>query len=286
MMLGKSELRGYQAAARHIETRVGHTNQRVLNCLRLVEQASQSEMPAFEGLVLPLGRKQPTQLLGILLAKDTLDVMLPVCAPAPKSPQSFKPTLTPEAIAGIRTANVLSSVFADTVGVDVRPIVMLANTETDIEPVMDRAGGAERYLEICGETALTIADQLQKPAIATTFSDYFAERSGKIGGFHALQYEAERTVRERMSSDQQYLAKLQNISKLRASKHCLILGRQEHDNELSVRYAAQYTALGDHIRESKELDAVCNYPTPNNSFYNAPDKPVIAVFESRVERRQ
>lgn len=285
MILGKSTSKSYRNAANRLRAKGINIPTRVERCLDLVATLSRTHVAAYEGLVMPLQRGQPGQLLGTLAAKDTLDIVMPVCPPPPIAPHIFKPSITAEAAAGIRAANILVSNFADTVGTRVRPLVLIADTETDLESVMERAGGSEKYLDICGESAVLIEAELPEGAHATTFSRYFNERVGLSGGFHALQYKAEAAIRADMKQDPVFYDHMSKISAERAAKHQKILGRPEQDNELAVRYAAQYTALGDYVRSAADVDAVCNYPTPNSAFYNGADKPPVVVFESRLQRK-
>lgn len=286
MRLGKSTIRSYRKAANQMRHKASteFLSDPVVKCLDLVEQLSLVEVPAFDGLVMPLMRGQPGHLLELLEAKTNLDLIIPVCSPPPINARNYKPAITPEAAAGIRAANVLAGVFAEAVTIDVRPLLLVADTETDIEPVMQRAGGQEHYLEIASESAGLITYELNAGSRVDTFSNYFNERVVQTGGFHYLQYAAECAVRQAMSSDTSLYMTMNEISKQRNEKHKLILGRPERDHELAIRYAAQYSALGDYVRESVEVDAVCNYPTPNANFYNDPSKTAVAVFESRIKR--
>ena len=56
---------------------------------------------------------------------------------------------------------------------------------------------------------------------------------------------------------------------MRKDRHSKILGRKEADYELTIRYMAQYAALGTLARRLEEPAILLNYPTPNLPFYNA-----------------
>jgi len=84
------------------------------------------------------------------------------------------------------------------------------------------------------------------------------------------------------------------ISKARLEKYKQILGRSEKDEELTIRYAAQYMALPEIVMKKgiASLDnlILINYPTPNIKFYNfdsnyMPRKIPVAVVKSSLEKR-
>lgn len=285
MRVSTGQVRAYRKAANKYKRGLQKSSEQIDNCALLVERMGKQSIREYEGLYLPSGKKQPESLMGMLATKQLIRVVLPVCPPLPLSPRTFSPELSPEAKAGIRAAKVLSEVFARDLGIEVQPKLLIADTETDLESVMGRAGGPERYLEVCNESAVLAEEQLTGVASATTFSEYFGKETAEQGGFHVAQYTAEAHIRNNMDNEDEVRRKITRVSLERADKHKLILGRKEEGCELAIRYAAQYMALGDYIRDSNAFDMVCNYPTPNNEYYNSPEKTVLPLFESRVQRR-
>lgn len=292
MLLPNSAKQAYRDAARPFKNGDTYAGG-VGGCLRLVDKTSgntiqyvsgdesidRALVDALDGLVLPLVGKQPRQLLGLLASLQTMKVLIPACPPTPKDPQTFRPGISPEAAAGIRAARVLATTFSDAVGVEVKPTIMVADTESDIDQVMRRAGGIDAYQQVCTESAELIRAESGVEVI--TFTDYFEP------SFHALQYDAEAQIRQRMVEDPKLRGVVQQMSTSRGDKQRSVLGRLEQDYELTVRYAAQHKVLGDHVRAGVGSTAICNYPSPNIAFYNNmnPNAPV-AVFESRLEGKR
>ena len=71
-----------------------------------------------------------------------------------------------------------------------------------------------------------------------------------------------------MSSDTGLATKIVATSKAREHRYLQILGREERNNELTVRYMAQYAALGSLLREHHDGSVILNYDTPNLPHFN------------------
>lgn len=283
MLVGKNIAKQYAKAARFSE-RVNGRIDAVERMMELAQSRTTDQIPEFNGLMFPERKKHPAALIGALAAKDTLNVILPVCPPVPVNAKTFRPSISSEASAGIRAANTLVGAFSERICKKVTALVLVADTETDLEPVMERAGGSEKYLDVCSETSGMIAAELAVGVFVETFSTHFGFNGSELL-YHRLQYEAEDNLRSLMRDDEYFAAKIENISQSRAEKHTLILGRPEQSHELAIRYAGQYAALGDYVRRTEDIDAVCNYPTPNNEFYNYQKDSIVPLFESRVEQK-
>lgn len=169
--------------------------------------------------------------------------------------------ISKEAEAGIRAAKALDDIF----GSQLVQHILVADTEYDLPEVVARIGGTiDGYKRICGVSVDAIAGQLSEVAEVQTFSQYFSD------GFHDRQYLFEDIARNRMVLDGDFAEFIQRMSIERADKHMRILGRPEQDNELAIRYIAQYAAFGNLMRENYSSDQILlvNYPTPNRQFYN------------------
>jgi hypothetical protein len=88
--------------------------------------------------------------------------------------------------------------------------------------------------------------------------------------FKERQYKYEALIRESAGREGRLGAEIREVSSKRAQRHFQILGRVEANNELTIRYMAQYAALGSLIRETESLltPVVINYETPNIPYFN------------------
>lgn len=141
----------------------------------------------------------------------------------------------------------------------------MADTEDDKPEILDRTvfGNTETYQNRCLQSVNMIQSTLDEyPKITTsTFTQEFPD-------FRSKQYNYEALIREHANRNQTFHNKLTAISDKRSNRHNTILGREECDMELTVRYIAQYAALGDIMRNMDGLVSCINYPTPNRKYFN------------------
>lgn len=179
--------------------------------------------------------------------------------------------ISKEAEAGVRASQALQDIFGD----DVSQTVLVADTESDIPEVVERHGGnPELYLAACRESVEAIS--LTLPGVeVTTFTEYFGDR------FHECQYNFEALIRTEMDTTPGIGYYIRRTSLERRAKHAAIIGREEKDYELSVRYMAQYAAFGSLVRQEEAGGIVLvNYSTPNRAFYNFADETGLALHDS------
>ena len=275
MKLGDAHMRAYRRAIRRVES------QDIVDAVQARIDGLQLHLDqdiAHDGdLMLPVGKGQPSALVGRIAAANQLAIVAPVCPPLVNFDGAYAPAISAEAHAALRASRSLLGGFAARVGLDVQVTILVADTEDDLPQVADKIG-LERYREICQESAGLIETVAEVPIKVSTFSDYFS------GLFRSTQYLVEDVVRSRIDSDEPLRKLLQRVSDERAAKHQQILGRPEQDNELAIRYVAQYAALGRIARtEQTQIDGILNYQTPNLSYINHPlaGEGVVPVFESR-----
>lgn len=160
--------------------------------------------------------------------------------------------------------------------------VLVANTEDDMPEVLERLTGGDRneFVKRCEASADKVRVRLGREDVADVglLKDF-------VPGFTQLQYEKEGVIRRLMGADLKFAKKTERISGKRKGKYELILGRQEEDCELTIRYMAQYAVLGDRLREESrangKLQVMFNYSTPNLDVVNMGSDQPVPIFEVR-----
>lgn len=179
--------------------------------------------------------------------------------------------ISPQAHAAIRASEFIRQTFPE-YGFEPKVKILVADTEDDIPEVMERCvdGDSQVYKNRCFSSVRAIQDELNdvENISVTTFSLGLGDQ------FRQTQYRYEDIIRGLRSLDPKFGQEIEKMGGLRRERHSKILGRSEIDYELTIRYMAQYAALGTLTRRSGEPTILLNYPTPNLPFYNA------AVFKN------
>lgn len=274
MKLGSGHIKQYRRA---INRQRRGASQETLERLDFLADYIEDRVGYSNTFQLPIRSCEPMSFVGLVACGQNLEIVAPVCPPKLAFDGSFCPEISPEAEAAINSLNDLVYGLGDGLRMKMGFSILVADTEYDLPRVRDEIGRA-KYQEVCQESAELIQDKVGCLVTAATFSSYFGDR------FHETQYEKEIQVRTLRAEDSQLESFLCRVSEQRAEKHCEILGRVENDNELAIRYVAQYATMGAEIRnEDSPFNAMLNYQTPNIKYVNhdlaGPD--VVPVFESR-----
>ena len=201
--------------------------------------------------------------------KGRLRFVSPVCPDYSRGDQFYQSIgtgVSPEAKAAIDAIKTLSPIFRKS---DFQPeyTIIVANTEDDKEDIMKKVveGDADKYEDSCLGSVNAIKRKLVRvPNMnVQTFTEFLGE------DFRHMQYSYEDKIREVMSGDSNFHDEVVRIGEARKTRHSQILGREEQDYELTVRYIAQYAALGSIARQSDVPMILLNYDTPNRRYFNA-----------------
>ena len=223
---------------------------------------------------LPDTNPERTAFVGMLLdqkisrGEKKIKIIAPVCPDYGQGDQFYqniKGGISPEAQGAIKAARVLSRVlFSEEIDYEIA--ILVADTEDDKPEIIARCaqGDINRYKASCQESVGEIqAKILNAQTRVNTFTGLFGDR------FRKRQYEYEDFIREKAKSNPKLSAEIASVSAGRSDRHRQILGRPEVDHELTVRYMAQYAALGSIGRELGESVVFLNYDTPNRVYFNA-----------------
>ncbi len=252
-----------------------------------------------DAIKLPERRSECDEFVEILtegLIGREICLIVPVCPDYGKGENFYRQMgegISPEAKGGIEAVKALIPIL-EKVKIKTNVEILVADTETDIpEIIQSCAGGDEnKYLRRCRLSRDMIADELINfPEVKVmTFTEKFGDN------FYTIQKEFEEKIRLVMKKDKAFGQMIEDVSSRRAARHTQILGRQEKDLELSVRYAAQYAAMGRMLKTGGKVNGVLNYRTPNREYFNAAinvhkeifiddsDNKVIPVLGSEVVR--
>lgn len=233
---------------------------------------------ATETLKLPTDTQQQAELAALLKVlhesltrfDGNIRFVAPVCPDySQESSDDFYQTIgegvSPQAAAAIRAARTLIEI-ASAAGFTPHIDILVADTEDDLPEVMQRCVGGDttEYKRRCLSSVEQISSLIAEPHSAvTTFTD------GLGPEFRHTQYAYESVINTLRLSDENVAAEVQKIGERRVQRHSKILGREEQGFELTVRYMAQYAALGTLMRNLNEPVVLLNYPTPNLPFFNA-----------------
>lgn len=175
---------------------------------------------------------------------------------------------------------------ASSLGVAVSGELLVANTEDDMPELLERLtqGSQEDFEKRCLRSVQAIRDELTSLAAGTENSVLRVDLlRTAIPDFRERQRLEERKIYQQLGRDSALLAQVNQVSAQRGNKYQEILGRRERDYELTIRYMAQYRALGRVARqrmlERGGLVVIFNYSTPNLREINAG---VTASKEERV----
>lgn len=195
-------------------------------------------------------------------------IIAPVC-PDYGSGESFYRKMgggiSPEAQAAIEATKVLTSSYTDFLSPNVA--ILVADTEDDMEEIIENTalGESTVYKSHCESSAEAIREKLHDlPHVNVfTFSQFLGDE------FRIKQREGERLIKELMRSEKHVFTAVSTVAEQRIARHSQILARPEEAYELTIRYMAQYMALGEIMRQREEPTLLMNYQTPNRTFYNA-----------------
>lgn len=180
------------------------------------------------------------------------------------------------------------------IGLEADALIAIADTE------MSLAESQARYAE--GEygdvTKASAVEANNKSGLNVfRFSDILYEymiydENLRFSDFNKIQVFYEEMLKQERLTNDKLRSQLGAVARERAMKHRQILGRPEQDDELAIRYAAQYMALPTSVAfigASADNLIVLNYPTPNLKYLNLkPDlsrrDPSVAVVETVLER--
>ncbi len=233
------------------------------------------------------------QLIDAYLDKSPVKIIAPAC-PDYGEGQAFHSRvgsgIGKEAEAAIRATMALDSLLVQS-GIDFSIEILVADTEGDHEDILRRCSGGDlvNYLGACNRSSLDIASSVEGlHAQASTFT----QRFGNL--FPLTQYAYERLIKAKLVNDNSFKEEVARIGESRKNRHLLILDREEIDFELTLRYMAQYAALGSIARDMDTPVMFLNYDTPNRLYYNAGffrgitlsqrDQTVIPVLGTVVKR--
>lgn len=209
--------------------------------------------------------------------------MAPVC-PDYGGNENFYRTMgggiSKEAQAAINATRHIMETFSAN-GFVPRVAILVADTEDDSPEILANCaqGDVLKYKESCNASAQAVRIALPEENVEVrTFTDALGD------DFRTMQYAYEKKIRSLMDSDQYFAKIVEAMGVSRTDRHGQILGRKEQDYELTVRYMAQYAALGSMGRRSIKPAVFMNYDTPNRAFYNAvaKHKDLVLSEEDRI----
>lgn len=221
-----------------------------------------------ENELLALGN---TLLESLLFHEGKIKLIAPVCPDyAQESSDAFYQTIgsgvSPQANAAIKASQIISHIFPQ-YGFSPSIEILVADTEDDLSEVMHRCvnDSPQEYFGRCLTSSQAIQQQVEElPSVtATTFTQALGN------DFRITQYAYEGLIKDVFINNPRFARELQKMGDLRGDRHAKILGRAEVDYELTIRYMAQYAALGSLSRGLGVPTILLNYPTPNLTFFNA-----------------
>ncbi|MDE1857315.1 MAG: hypothetical protein KGH98_04545 [Candidatus Micrarchaeota archaeon] len=217
-----------------------------------------------------------TRTLTKAVMRLELNIVAPVCPDYGKGEHYYSEIgdgLGAEARGAVDASKLISKTFENlSYGIQIRPKIdiLVADTEDDIREIIHRVsnGDLERYKDSCSVSSEKIEKQLAgmyTSAFSSTFSKFLGAE------FRHAQYQYQHMLYRGMALDtnKRLNQEIVNISKERAERHAQILGREEINYELTVRYIAQYAALGSLVRNMDYSPRLLlNYRTPNLEYFN------------------
>lgn len=198
-------------------------------------------------------------------AGGKFQIFCPVCPDYGKGSNFYKTMgegLSPEARAGIEATKVLLNLLPE-IGLKPKITILVADTEDDLPEVIKNCAGGdvELYKNKCQRSVNEVCEVLSGLEVSV---DTFTHGLGD--DFRTTQYLFEKILKE--NSNGSLAGLIKSSGSERSEKHSQILGRSENNFELTIRYMAQYAALG-HILRADDMVVLMNYQTPNRKFYNA-----------------
>lgn len=220
------------------------------------------------------GTKQERQAFSKTLINAALHhdgehhIIAPVCPDYGKGETFYRGMgggISPEARAAINGAKILAGSYSDFLSPKVT--ILVADTEDDIQEIINNTSSGETpiYKAHCEASAQAIRDELADiPQVQVqTFSQFLG------ADFRSLQLKGEVVIQHALQDNEQVRARVTGVAEQRIARHSQILARPESSYELTIRYMAQYMALGELARRETVPTVLMNYQTPNREFYNA-----------------
>lgn len=202
----------------------------------------------------------------IINPQSSLFFLTPVCpdykSQTASSNRLIGQEISNEAKAGIRTNKIIKKIFPDG---RCPALILIADTEFDNLEIIENCANGDKdyYLDQCRLSVQKIQDKIKESCVeVSTFTEYFGNN------FHNRQHDYQARINHERRENFKLQQLLTIISKARTEKHAEILGRPEKGEELSIRYMAQYAALGSLMREISPNAIAINYSSPNREFYN------------------
>jgi len=176
------------------------------------------------------------------------------------------------------------------IGVEAAGSLLIADTEDDLPEALGRLtdGDVEMFKAGCeasaemmqAEVDRIVGKGLLSCGLLMDFDPRFRER----------QYRHESQVGDSLSRDDGLRNFVMETSRVRKDKYQEILGRDERDCELTIRYIAQYRSLAERLRElvmrTGELYILFNYQTPNLAMVNRGVKPEERIPVLKILSKQ
>jgi hypothetical protein len=229
-----------------------------------------------DSIRLPMSKTERNALVSILvgqLSADSrmLNLLAPVC-PDYGEGEAFHSQVRHgvgrEAQGAIDAMTTLHQILSEA-DLPYQATILVADSETDHEDILKKCAGGDRdaYLRDCESNVGLIIQSLQALSLSDTVK--CATFSALIQPqFHEKQHEYEKGIAKIIKTDKKLLHEVETIAKERKNRHAQILGRPEQDAELTIRYMAQYAALGEIASQSQTPTVLLNYPTPNIRYFN------------------
>ena len=213
-----------------------------------------------------------SRLAAALKIAQEVTIFAPVCPDYGKGSDFYNTigrSVSPEANSAIRALETLSPILSGKefgLSLPFSVKILVANTETDVKEIIQKCAGGniEAYNTACEGSAEEMRGRLRsvQGVHVSTFTGFFAN------SFRERQYAYERLIRGRMTTDACLAERISATSRTRERRYEQILGRQERENELTIRYMAQYAALAGLLRSHQKGSVILNYDTPNLPHFN------------------
>ncbi len=245
--------------------------------LRVVEATAQaiSVLTSFPDQVrLPEMSGEREMLARILInalvdAYGKIHIITPVCPDYGKDAAFYRSMggqIGSEARAAIIASQLLHQ-YLPNFGIYPHTYILVADTEDDKPEILANCaeGDVNKYHASCQASARAITNALREVPRVTvsTFSEALGDN------FRTKQYAYEDKIRSEMRRDLKFRNLVTDIAQTRVARHSQILNRPEYDFELTIRYMAQYAALGSIARAIPTPAVLMNYETPNRAYFNA-----------------
>lgn len=229
-------------------------------------RADKAVLPEYSGELVALGKMLSQHGRGEV---GSLHFICPVCPDygvGGEFYQQLRTGISPEAMGAINFVGILPTLKE--MGIVATASILVADTEDDVSEIINRTvkGNTLLYSANCHKSVEKITEKVAGlPVKVTSFFDYFGD------SFRRQQYLYDELLRSVQKTNTRVRAQITQTGASRVERHSQILGRREEDFELTIRYMAQYMALGAIVkREDRSKNTIlANYPTPNRKFFNS-----------------